>query len=420
MMLNERDRLRILRTIRKLVLTKHINVANLNQDYGNWAALLDQCTPDLVRVEDVPEFEVGVRKILAALGSSHTAFFHANGTDVPSAHAINATLRAIDTSKGKRWMFLDVIEDGPAHRAGIRPGALLLSLDSAEIVPPDGPPRFRIGGIHELWIGSLNGMPERLVKIEIPDRTAKDRPPMIEPRSLSFQMLHSELGYVRVATFPGAVGLDFARSLDAAINELKSAGCKRLIIDLRGNIGGGLGSLRLMSYLCPDKRPIGYSLTRRRLRRGYRKEGLTRIDRIPANKAALFLMALRFTLLERDRSMVLATEGLGEQPFHGRTAILTNEFTHSAAEMVASFARENGLATLVGATTSGEVLGGANFKLTNGYRLRIPTAGWFTWTDQCIEGKGVEPSIPTDVNASSLAEGIDSQLVKAMEVAHSL
>src|SRR5437867_10098724 len=139
MMLNERDRLRILRTIRKLVLTKHINVANLNQDYGNWAALLDQCTPDLVRVEDVPEFEVGVRKILAALGSSHTAFFHANGTDVPSAHAINATLRAIDTSKGKRWMFLDVIEDGPAHRAGIRPGALLLSLDSAEIVPPDGP-----------------------------------------------------------------------------------------------------------------------------------------------------------------------------------------------------------------------------------------------------------------------------------------
>ena len=115
--------------------------------------------------------------------------------------------------------------------------------------------------------------------------------------------------------------------------------------------------------------------------------------------------------------MVLATEGLGKQPFHGRTVILTNEFTHSAAEMVASFARDNGIATLVGTTTSGEVLGGANFKLTNGYRLRIPTAGWFTWTDECIEGKGVEPSITTDVNASSLAEGIDAQLFKAMEVA---
>jgi carboxyl-terminal processing protease len=416
MMLNQRDRLRILRTIRKLVLAKHINVANLDQDYGNWAALLDQCTPDLVRVEDAHEFEAGVRKILAALGSSHTAFFHVNGADVPSAHAINATLQAVDTDNGKRWMFLDVIEDGPAHRAGIRPGELLAALDGVEIIPPDGPARFRIGGTHELAVGSLNGKPQRIVKIEIPDRTAKDRPPMIEPRSLSFQMLQSEIGYIRVATFPGAVGLDFARSLDAAIAELKSVGCKRLIIDLRGNIGGGLGSLRLMSYLCPDKRPIGYSLTRRRLRRGYRKEDLTRIDRIPSTKASLFLMAIRFTLLQRDRSMVLGTEGLGEQPFHGRTVVLTNEFTHSAAEMVASFARENGFATLVGTTTSGEVLGGANFKLTNGYRLRIPTAGWFTWTDQCIEGTGVEPSIESEVNPSSLAEGIDSQLVKAMEV----
>ena len=42
--------------------------------------------------------------ILAALGSSHTAFFHVSGADVPSAHAINATLRAIDTDSGKRWI----------------------------------------------------------------------------------------------------------------------------------------------------------------------------------------------------------------------------------------------------------------------------------------------------------------------------
>ena len=420
MMLNERDRLRIARTIRKLVPVKHINVANLNQDYGTWAADLDQRTPDLVKLQDVQEFQSAVREILATLGSSHTAFFHVSGADVPSAHALNATLRATDTRNGKCWMFLDVIEDGPAHRAGIRPGETLLSLDSVKIIPPDGPPRFRIGGIHELELGDLNGAPQRIVKIEIPHRTAKDRPPMIEPRSLSFQMLEPELGYARVATFPGAVGLDFAKSLDAAIAQLKSSGCKRLIIDLRGNIGGGLGSLRLMSYLCPDKRPIGYSLTRRRLRKGYRKETLTKIDRIPSSKASLFLMALRFTLLQRDRSMVLVTEGLGSQPFHGRTVVLINEFTHSAAEMVASFAFENGLATLVGTTTAGEVLGGANFKLTKGYRLRIPTAGWFTWTDQCIEGKGVEASITTDVNVSSLAQGIDTQLLKAIEVARSM
>jgi carboxyl-terminal processing protease len=415
MMLDEKVGLRILRTIRKLVLDRHINVANLNQDYSSWAALLDRSTPDLVRVTDIKEFERGVRNVLAALGSSHTAFFHASGTDVPTAHAINATLRAVDTANGKRWMFLDVIEDGVAHRLGIRPGELLLSSDSVQMIPPEAP-RFKIGGLHTLQVGSLNGAAARAVKLEIPDRAAKDRPPMVEPRSLSFRMLERNIGYVRVATFPGAVGLDFSKALDAAIAELNAAGCQRLIIDLRGNVGGGLGSLRLMSYLCPDKKPIGYSLTRRRLRKGYRKERLTRIDRIPSTKASLFLMALRFTLIQRDRSMLLATEGLGTQPFHGRIVILTNEFTHSAAEMVASFALENGLATLVGTKTSGEVLGGANFKLPSGYRLRIPTAGWFNWSGDCIEGRGVVPHVPIDILPESLARGSDDQLQQAIAI----
>jgi len=114
--------------------------------------------------------------------------------------------------------------------------------------------------------------------------------------------------------------------------------------------------------------------------------------------------------------MVLATEGLGAQPFHGRTVILINEFTHSAAEMVASFARENDLATLVGTTTSGEVLGGANFKLANGYRLRMPVAGWFTWAGDCIEGRGVPAEVVADVSPESLAAGIDNQLQRAIEM----
>src|SRR5262249_1430664 len=235
-----------------------------------------------------------------------------------------------------------------------------------------------------------------------------------------YRMIEPEVSYVRVATFPGAVGLDFARELDAAIAKMNNQGCKNLIIDLRGNIGGGLGSLRLMSYLCSGKLPIGYTLTRRRLRAGFRKEKLTKIDRIPSSKLTLLLMALRFTLLQRDRSMVLATEGLGAQPFHGRIVLLINEFTHSAAEMVASFARENELATLVGTATAGEVLGGANFKLPNGYRLRMPVAGWYTWSENCIEGKGIAPHIASEIVPGELARGVDNQLSKAIEAVRQL
>ncbi len=333
--------------------------------------------PCLIDVDSIEAFETGVSELLRALGSSHTAFFHQRRDSVPAPYSINATLRAVDTPEGKRWMFVDVIEDGPTFQARIHPGELLLSVDSEPVLPPRSP-YFRIGGRHQLEIGTFSGG-KRQVAIEVPNRAAKDRPPMIEPRSLSHRMLAPDTGLVKVATFPGAVGQSFARGLDAAIRDLKDHGVQRLIVDIRGNIGGGLGSLRLLSYLCPGKVEIGYSVTRRRLRKGYQKEKLTRIGKIPATKAELLMMAVRFKLFQRDRSMVLVTEGLGPQPFHGRTVVLINEHTHSAAEMVASFAKENHLATLVGTRTAGEVLGGANFNLPSGYVLRMPIAGWYTW-----------------------------------------
>jgi C-terminal processing protease CtpA/Prc len=175
-----------------------------------------------------------------------------------------------------------------------------------------------------------------------------------------------------------------------------------------------------MSYLCAGKMEIGYSLTRRRLRNGYRKESLTRIGKIPATKAELLMMAVRFKVFQRDRSMTLVTEGLGPQPFHGRIVILINEHTHSAAEMVASFAKQNRLATLVGKRTAGEVLGGANFKLAGGYILRMPVAGWYTWEGDCIEGKGVLPDVPVENTSESLARDTDRQLGKALEVLKAL
>jgi len=88
--------------------------------------------------------------------------------------------------------------------------------------------------------------------------------------------------------------------------------------------------------------------------------------------------------------------------------------------MVASFARENRLATLVGTRTAGEVLGGANFKLPGGYVLRMPVAGWYTWNGECIEGKGVAPDVAIENSPESLAAGVDAQLEKALEAVQRL
>jgi len=408
-----KERAKLIASIKKLVPERHINVSNPNQDYGPWLAVVDERTPHLLSM-DTPAFEAGMSELLKELGSSHTAFFHQRRDSIPAPYSINATLRAVDSPHGKRWMFVDVIEDGVAFQAGIQPGELLLSIDSQPILPPKSA-NFRIGGDHLVEVGSFNGG-KREIAIAVPNRAAKDRPPMIEPRSLSHRFVAPDIGYIRLATFPGAVGQSFAKALDDAIRELKVRGSQRLVVDIRGNIGGGLGSLRLMSYLCPGRLEIGYSLTRRRLRNGYRRENLTRIGKIPATKAELLMMAVRFKVFQRDRSMTLVTEGLGPQPFHGRIVLLINEHTHSAAEMVASFAKQNRLATLVGTRTAGEVLGGANFKLAGGYILRMPVAGWYTWQGDCIEGKGVEPDLIAENSPETLATGCDSQLEKASEL----
>jgi C-terminal processing protease CtpA/Prc len=212
--------------------------------------------------------------------------------------------------------------------------------------------------------------------------------------------------------FPGAVGIDLAKMFDTAIAHLKDS--TRLIVDLRGNTGGGIGGLRLMSYLTPGKKEVGYSLTRARKEKGYARERLPRFGRIPSHKATLFWLALRYGFI--DKSILVVTEGLGPQKFHGRVIILVNEHTASAGEMVAAFAEENGLATIVGKKTPGRLLSGTTFRVKPGYILGLPVAAYLTWQGSLIEGKGITPSVPVELTADQLMAGEDPQMEKALEL----
>ena len=131
-------------------------------------------------------------------------------------------------------------------------------------------------------------------------------------------------------------------------------------------------------------------------------------------------MAFRFKVVHRDRSIRLVTEGLGPKPFHGRIVMLVNEHTLSAGEMVAAFAAENGLATLVGTKTGGQVLGGANFSVGHGFILRLPAAGWYTWRGSVVEGHGVSPNVDVPLCPAELRQGRDNQLEAAIATVNGL
>jgi carboxyl-terminal processing protease len=239
----------------------------------------------------------------------------------------------------------------------------------------------------------------------------------VEPKSPIHATIAPGVGLLKIPYFPGAMGMRFAKELDNAVRKLKQQGCERLIIDLRGNIGGSLGFARLASYMCAGQMAIGHSLTPRRLRSGYDPQKLPRVP-MPRSRTELLLTLALFSV--RDKSVMLLTQGLGKQPFHNRIVVLVNEWTNSAAEMVASFAAENHLATIVGQKTRGNVLGAMNFKVGGGYWLRLPVFGWFTTNGHSLEANGVVPDACVEMSPLALASGYDNQMEKAIEIVKAL
>jgi C-terminal processing protease CtpA/Prc len=333
--------------------------------------------------------------------------------NIPARHAINATMQRIAVNGSERWMFQDVHKGGPAYSAGIRPGDLLLGNGERDIRPPDDM-TFSVGESASLLIEKLQGG-QQTVRVQLPMPKSKTHP-VTAPVAVHAERLSDEIGLLKVAMFPGVIGIDVAKDIDRAIGSL--VGCNRLIVDLRGNTGGGIGGLRLMSYLTPGKLEVGYSLTRKRRERGFRREELTRFGRIPSHKATLIWLAARYAFVEK--SILVVTEGLGERRFHGRVVLLVNEHTASAGEMVSAFAEENNLATIVGTRTPGRLLSGSAYKVGHGYILGLPVAAYLTWQGRMLENNGIIPKFSIELSRDALREGRDTQLETAVEVAKAL
>lgn len=387
-----------------LVARKHVDPG---MSGANWAELSRARRDQILRSASDEEYEKQIQDLLGELKTSHTGFRHSKSPKIPGRHAISATFMRCNFDGGERWMFQDVHEGGPAHTAGLRPGDVLIHVRSRELKPPE-PPIFPLDEESEYEVQKPDG--RRVVGTLTVLSPRSKKHPVIVPKAVLCSQLPDEIGWLKVTMFPGAVGIDLAKMLDTAFAHLKDS--TRLIVDLRGNTGGGIGGLRLMSYLTPGKKEVGYSLTRARKEKGYKREALPRFGRIPSHKATLLWLALRYGFI--DKSILVVTEGLGAQRFHGRVVILVNEHTASAGEMVAAFAQENSLATIVGTKTPGRLLSGSAFKAGFGYMVGLPVAAYVTWEGRMIEGKGVTPTVNVEMKPDHLLAGYDAQMQRAL------
>lgn len=402
------DRRAILENVLSALRKRFYSPEKLNED---WHIAVERHKAQIESAATADEFEKAMSDLLAELHTSHVGFFHSTARRASSRAALSAAYLADETPHGKRWIFQDVHPGGAASIAGIQPGDILLSVDGREMIPPEHPV-FAMGRQAEVEIVGADDE-RRMVTVNVARPKGK-KLHFVEPTLVETRQLGKGLGYLKVAMFPGMVGVEVANEISSAIAKLGAV--ESLIIDLRGNTGGGLAAIRVMSLLTPDRIPVGFALDRRRVTANLEseKQGFRRFSRIPSSTKTLWLLAVQFApTMMTKKPIVLQTEGFGNQPFHGRIVLLVDRHTASAAEMIVAFARENKLATIVGEKTAGRLLSATSVKVGNGFRLALPTGAYYTWRGSILEGTPIEPDELIEFDWRQRRIGGDSQLERA-------
>ncbi len=351
-------------------------------------------------------FTSDINNLLSSLKAYPVEFGHESGRRIGLWKTIKCSFF--------RWngalIFQDVLVGGHAESAGVRSGAALLGIDDTEPDMTDIP-RFKLGSSVKVTFQNP-GCRAQTFQFDPAEKEDEDR-----TRYVSHRRVDSQIGYLRVSKFPGILGMRVAHQVDSAVRELRNS--QVMILDMRGNLGSaGAGNLRLMSYLTPDKIPVGYSLTRARAEQGYKREELAQFTQIPRSKLLAPLTLLKFK--DGDKSITVVTEGLRKQAFHGRIIMLVNEHTISGGEIVAGFASDHKLATLVGTPTAGKLLGWSSLSVGHNCFLTLPTVNYLTWEGRSFEGSGVVPDQHVPFSPEAALVGADNQLIAAIDLARTL
>ena len=397
----------LLTKIEKTVAEKYYDPAF---DSAAWHLIVERHRQSIVNATGTEAFEKDVAEMLNEL-SPKTLGLLSKRTPINPRNAINASFSIQQVEDELRWVFQDILPNGIAAQAGAKSGDILLTAAGRDMRPASktaGEPPFEMS--LEIPVTVHRATSDLSFSLRTGDPKYKDNP-YSDLKALTTSTLDGCIAYLKVSLFPGKIGIDFANELDSLFRD-RLSGANQLIIDLRGNPGGGIGGLTLMSYLTPDRLPVGYSKNRKMALDGTHPSSLPIFDKVPRSKLAIPGLALKFM---KKTSVFLYTEAQGSKAFRGRVVILVNEHTTGAAEMLVQFAQENGLATIVGTQTPGRLVSRSATKLGAGYRLVVPVAAYVSAKGKQIEGNGIKPDVAVSWSFADAVAGQDNQLTAAIE-----
>ncbi len=236
------------------------------------------------------------------------------------------------------------IAGGPSDRLGIRSGDRIVTIEDStvagigignkEVIDRLRGPRgtkVRVG-IHRRGVRALIGFEITRDKIPIYSVDAG-------------YMVNDEVGYIKISRFAATTFDEFSQKLEG----LKTSGMKHLILDLRGNPGGYLtAAIDISDEFLEKGEMIVYT------------EGRSR---------------------PRESSYATRT---GEFE-SGQLAILIDEGSASASEIVAGAVQDNDRGTVLGRRSFGKGLVQEQADLPDGSAVRLTIARYYTPTGRCIQ-----------------------------------
>ncbi len=284
---------------------------------------------------------------------------------------------------------VQVREGSPAEKAGILPGMQVISmrgktvdsmLDLADDVANTGFFRLETAFGMMADAGSTGGVGKKLdLELSSPDgkRGAFDLtfaeapgtpsklgflPTMqVEYRSKKLTADGGEIGYLAFNAFLDGPRLskEFSESIE------KSRDCKGLIIDLRGNLGGLVGlTMGMCGWMFEEKQSLG---------------------EMPAKNGKMVL-----NLNPRQPAFTLPI------------AVLVDECSISAAEVMAGGLQDLGRVRVFGRRTAGMVLPSTVTKLPNGDGFQYALSDYYTASGKRLEITGVIPDEAVELDAKKI------------------
>lgn len=238
----------------------------------------------------------------------------------------------------------NVVKDGPAFMAGIRQGDKILKIDTVTVSGKALP--------REQMVGRIRGKKGTAVKLTIVHPRDTQQVIFLVNRKRvkvssidAAYLINPETAYIRISKFGADTDTDFIES----IRMLKSKGMKKLILDLRDNGGGYLSAATgLANQFFQQDKLIVYTEGKHEPRTDYRTSG-------------------------------------GGEFEQGKLAVLINENSASASEILAGAVQDWGRGVIIGRRSFGKGLVQEQFPFGDGSALNLTIARYYTPSGRSIQ-----------------------------------